>query len=82
MKFFLCYRQHAHRLRDRGFKFRTHLFLRPCGGVGRSPKRPAPPDNFFYFAGKPYAVRFVMHVFAIAWLVACTGGAIQALWRL
>jgi succinate dehydrogenase / fumarate reductase, membrane anchor subunit len=38
--------------------------------------------NIFMDYVKPYAVRFVMHVFAIAWLVACTGWAIQVLWRL
>lgn len=38
--------------------------------------------NIFMDYVKPYGVRFAMHVFAIAWLVACTGGAIQALWRL
>ena len=38
--------------------------------------------NIFMDYVKPYAVRFVMHVFAIAWLVACIGGAIEALWRL
>lgn len=38
--------------------------------------------NVFQDYVKPYAVRLVMHVFAIAWLVACTAGAIEALWRL
>ena len=38
--------------------------------------------NVFQDYVKPYAVRFVFHVFAIAWLVACTGWAIQVLWRL
>ncbi|TXT39918.1 MAG: sdhD [Comamonadaceae bacterium] len=38
--------------------------------------------NIFMDYVKPYAVRFVMHVFAIVWLTACAGGAIQALWRL
>ncbi|MBK9440189.1 MAG: succinate dehydrogenase, hydrophobic membrane anchor protein [Comamonadaceae bacterium] len=38
--------------------------------------------NIFMDYVKPYAVRFVMHVFAIAWLVACAGWAIQVLWRL
>ncbi|HSN80114.1 MAG TPA: succinate dehydrogenase, hydrophobic membrane anchor protein [Rhodoferax sp.] len=38
--------------------------------------------NIFQDYVKPYWVRFVMHVFAIAWLIACTGGAIEALWRL
>jgi len=38
--------------------------------------------NIFQDYAKPYAVRFVLHVFAIAWLVACTGWAIQVLWRL
>jgi succinate dehydrogenase / fumarate reductase membrane anchor subunit len=38
--------------------------------------------NIFMDYVKPYAVRFVMHVFGIAWLVACTGWAVQVLWRL
>jgi succinate dehydrogenase / fumarate reductase membrane anchor subunit len=38
--------------------------------------------NIFMDYVKPYAVRFVMHVFAIVWLTACTGWAIQVLWRL
>ena len=38
--------------------------------------------NIFQDYAKPYAVRFVLHVFAIAWLVACAGWAIQVLWRL
>lgn len=38
--------------------------------------------NVFQDYVKPYAVRLVLHVFAIAWLTACAGGAIQALWRL
>jgi succinate dehydrogenase / fumarate reductase membrane anchor subunit len=38
--------------------------------------------NIFQDYVKPYAVRLVLHVFAIVWLVACTGGAIEALWRL
>jgi succinate dehydrogenase / fumarate reductase membrane anchor subunit len=38
--------------------------------------------NIFMDYVKPYAVRFVMHVFAIAWLVACAGWAVQVLWRL
>ena len=38
--------------------------------------------NVFQDYVKPYAVRFVFHVFAIAWLVACSGWAIQVLWRL
>ncbi len=38
--------------------------------------------NIFMDYVKPYAFRFVMHVFAIAWLVACAGWAIQVLWRL
>ena len=38
--------------------------------------------NIFMDYVKPYAVRFVMHVFAIVWLTASAGGAIQALWRL
>lgn len=37
--------------------------------------------NIFMDYVKPYFVRFVMHVFAIAWLTACTGWAIQVLWR-
>lgn len=38
--------------------------------------------NIFMDYVKPYSVRFVMHVFAIAWLTACAGWAIQVLWRL
>lgn len=38
--------------------------------------------NIFMDYVKPYAVRFVMQVFAIAWLTACTGWAVQVLWRL
>ncbi|MGI9132915.1 MAG: succinate dehydrogenase, hydrophobic membrane anchor protein [Rhodoferax sp.] len=38
--------------------------------------------NVFMDYVKPYAVRFVMHVFAIVWLTACSGWAIQVLWRL
>jgi succinate dehydrogenase / fumarate reductase membrane anchor subunit len=38
--------------------------------------------NIFMDYVKPYFVRFVMHVFAIAWLTACTGWAVQVLWRL
>jgi len=38
--------------------------------------------NIFMDYVKPYAFRFVMHVFAIVWLTACTGWAIQVLWRL
>lgn len=38
--------------------------------------------NVFMDYVKPYAVRLVMHVFAIAWLTACSGWAIQVLWRL
>ena len=38
--------------------------------------------NVFMDYVKPSWVRFVMHVFAIVWLTACAGGAIQALWRL
>jgi len=38
--------------------------------------------NIFMDYVKPYAVRFVMHVFAITWLVASAGWAIQVLWRL
>jgi len=37
--------------------------------------------NVFMDYVKPYAVRFVMHVFAIVWLIACSGWAIQVLWR-
>jgi succinate dehydrogenase / fumarate reductase, membrane anchor subunit len=31
---------------------------------------------------KPIGTRLVLQVFAIAWLVACTGWGIQVLWRL
>ena len=31
---------------------------------------------------KPVAVRLVLHVAAIVWLVGCTGWAVQVLWRL
>ncbi|HEU4457830.1 MAG TPA: succinate dehydrogenase, hydrophobic membrane anchor protein [Methylibium sp.] len=31
---------------------------------------------------KPVALRLVLQVFSIAWLVACTGWAVQVLWRL
>jgi len=31
---------------------------------------------------KPVAVRLVLQVFSIAWLVGCAGWAIQVLWRL
>lgn len=38
--------------------------------------------NVFMDYVKPYAVRLIMHVFAIVWLVGCAGWAIQVLWRL
>jgi succinate dehydrogenase / fumarate reductase membrane anchor subunit len=38
--------------------------------------------NIFMDYVKPYSVRFVMHVFAIVWLIACAGWAVQVLWRL
>jgi len=38
--------------------------------------------NIFMDYVKPYSFRFVMHVFALVWLVGCTGWAIQVLWRL
>ncbi len=38
--------------------------------------------NIFMDYVKPYGVRFVMHVFAIAWLTGCAGWAVQVLWRL
>lgn len=38
--------------------------------------------NIFMDYVKPYAVRLVAHVLAMAWLVACGGWAIQVLWRL
>ena len=38
--------------------------------------------NVFMDYVKPYAVRFVLHVFAIVWLTGCVGWAIQVLWRL
>lgn len=31
---------------------------------------------------KPVGVRLVLQVFTIAWLVGCTGWAVQVLWRL
>lgn len=31
---------------------------------------------------KPPGVRLILNIFSIAWLVACTGWAIQVLWRL
>lgn len=31
---------------------------------------------------KPVAVRLVLQVFTLAWLVGCTGWAVQVLWRL
>jgi succinate dehydrogenase / fumarate reductase membrane anchor subunit len=31
---------------------------------------------------KPLAVRLVLHVFTLVWLVGCAGWAVQALWRL
>ena len=31
---------------------------------------------------KPIWLRFILHVGAIAWLVACSGWALQVLWRL
>jgi succinate dehydrogenase / fumarate reductase membrane anchor subunit len=31
---------------------------------------------------KPLAVRLVLHVFTLVWLVGCAGWAIQVLWRL
>ena len=31
---------------------------------------------------KPISLRFILHVGAIVWLVACTGWALQVLWRL
>lgn len=37
--------------------------------------------NIFMDYVKPYGVRFVLHAFAIVWLVACSGWGIQALWR-
>lgn len=38
--------------------------------------------NIFMDYVKPYAVRLLMHVFAMTWLTACGGWAIQVLWRL
>jgi succinate dehydrogenase / fumarate reductase membrane anchor subunit len=38
--------------------------------------------NIFQDYVHPYGVRFVLDVFAIVWLVACSGWAIQVLWRL
>ncbi len=31
---------------------------------------------------KRVGVRLVLHVFTLVWLVACTGWAVQVLWRL
>ena len=31
---------------------------------------------------KPLAVRLVLHVFTLVWLIGCAGWAVQALWRL
>lgn len=31
---------------------------------------------------KPVGIRLALHVFAIVWLLACAGWAIQVLWRL
>ncbi len=31
---------------------------------------------------KPVAVRLVLHVFTLVWLIGCAGWAVQALWRL
>ncbi|MBB5206304.1 succinate dehydrogenase / fumarate reductase membrane anchor subunit [Inhella inkyongensis] len=31
---------------------------------------------------KPVGLRLTLHVFTLVWLVACTGWAIQVLWRL
>jgi succinate dehydrogenase / fumarate reductase membrane anchor subunit len=31
---------------------------------------------------KPVGLRLVLHVFTLVWLVACTGWAVQVLWRL
>jgi succinate dehydrogenase / fumarate reductase membrane anchor subunit len=38
--------------------------------------------NVFQDYVKPYGVRFVLDVFAIVYLIACSGWAIQVLWRL
>lgn len=38
--------------------------------------------NIFMDYVKPYGVRLVLHTFAMVWLVACGGWAIQVLWRL
>lgn len=38
--------------------------------------------NIFMDYVKPYAVRLVLHSLALAWLIACSGWAIQVLWRL
>lgn len=38
--------------------------------------------NIFMDYVKPYFVRLVLHVFAVSWLIACGGWAIQVLWRL
>jgi succinate dehydrogenase / fumarate reductase membrane anchor subunit len=31
---------------------------------------------------KPLAVRLVLHVFTLVWLIGCAGWSVQALWRL
>jgi succinate dehydrogenase / fumarate reductase membrane anchor subunit len=31
---------------------------------------------------KPVGLRLTLHVFTLVWLVACTGWAVQVLWRL
>lgn len=38
--------------------------------------------NIFQDYVHPYGVRFVLDVFAIVWLIFCSGWAIQVLWRL
>jgi succinate dehydrogenase / fumarate reductase membrane anchor subunit len=38
--------------------------------------------NVFQDYVHPYGVRFVLDVFAIVWLLFCSGWAIQVLWRL
>jgi succinate dehydrogenase / fumarate reductase membrane anchor subunit len=38
--------------------------------------------NIFMDYAKPYFFRLVMHVFALSWLIACAGWAVQVLWRL
>jgi len=38
--------------------------------------------NIFMDYVKPYFVRLVLHAFAISYLVACAGWAVQVLWRL